>query len=209
MNVSSMAPAILCVNIAQGLTEKENAELRKLTASTPSDAAKAQQSKERIEELLKKRSAPNDKPGLEGWIVIPLLGSDIIPFLPDSYTSSIVKRVETVGDGVVMSSTMNAANINIKTHSCDLANAIVNVCQILYGLEDSFARIAFFSPEMVVTSGVFLSMTRSVVLGQTEEQIISIQVQQGTPKIDIAKQLLSKQETSTEVIKSNAPVTAS
>ena len=208
MNITNLAPAILGVNIAQGLTAQEREELRTLTAATPSNKEVSDDNAKRIEELIKKRSAPNETIGYEGWIMIPLLGSEIIPFLPDSYTSSVIKRVETVGDQVVMSSTMNASSINIKTHSCDLANAIVNVCQILYSNEDNFARIAFFSPELVVTSGIFLSMTRSIVLGQTEEQIISIQTQQGTPKMDIAKQLLSKQEKSKEVIDATAKVVA-
>ncbi|EPW7384780.1 TPA: hypothetical protein ACMD15_003439 [Vibrio cholerae] len=200
MNITENAPAVLLLNLAQGLTSEESKRLKELSSITPSNKAEAAKLQKESEYLIKKRSTPNETLGFSGWIPIPLIGSEILPFLPDSYTSTIMKRVETVGDSVVMSSTMSTSTINIKTRSNDLANTIINACHVLYAMDDSFARIAFFSPEMVVTSGVFLAMSRSINLGDTEEQIISIQVQNGTPNIDILKKLTSKSEDSIELL---------
>lgn len=190
--ITENAPAVLFIQLAKGLTESEELELETELAKTPKDLDDATTIKAKIDALKKKQSEPNNTFGYEGWIPIPLIGSKVIPFLPNDYQSTIMKRVETVGSEVVMSGTMSTSTINIKTGSSDLINSIVNSCHLLYSMKDSFARIAFFSPELTVSSGVFLSMSRSIMLGRTEEQIISIQVQNTTGDAAIKKRIADK-----------------
>jgi hypothetical protein len=187
--ITDNAPSILFIQLAKGLTESEELELETELAKTPKDLDDAKAIKNKIDELKKKQSAPNNTIGYEGWIPIPLLGTKIIPFLPSNMQATVLKRVETVGNDVVMSGTMSTSTINIKTNSGDLVNSIVNACHLLYAMKDSFARIAFFSPELIVSSGVFLSMSRSISTSTTE-QIISIQVQNSTPNAEVKKKLL-------------------
>ncbi|EHN70920.1 hypothetical protein [Aliivibrio fischeri] len=194
--IAENAPAILFIQLAKGLTELEELKLEELQAYTPINQEDANKTKEDIESLYKKINEPNESFGYEGWIPIPLIGSTFIPFLPKDFQSTVLKRVETVGNGVVMSSTMSSSTINIRTKNGDLVNSLVNACHLLYSMKDSFARIAFFSPELVISSGVFLSMARSIIMGQTEEQIISIQVQNNTSQSNVIKKSNLKNKTS-------------
>lgn len=204
--ITDNAPAVLLLNLAEGLTEEEKEALATEQAKTPKNDEDKQAIEKKINDLIKKRSAPNETKGFSGWIPVPLLGSEIIPFLPESYNASVVKRIETVGGDVVMSSSMATSTINIKTKSNDLVNTIINACQLIYSMDDSFARIAFFSPELIVNGGVFVSMVRSVNLGQTEEQIISITVQNGSPKENYLKQIADKKPESIALLPVDTPI---
>jgi hypothetical protein len=189
--ITESAPSILFIQLAKGLTELEELDLETELAKAPKDLDDAKKIKENIDTLLKKKTSPNDTVGYEGWIPIPLLGTKIIPFLPDDMQATTMRRVETVGNYAVMSKTMSTSTINIKTVSGDLVNSIVNACHLLYSMTDSFARIAFFSPELIVTKGIFLSMSRSISTSTTE-QIISIQVQNESPNTAILKKATEK-----------------
>lgn len=205
--ITENAPAMLLIQLSQGLTPSEEEELRDLRAQTPQTKEEAEQVKADIEALIVKQSQPMNSTTFEGWIPITLTGSEIVPFLPDGYQSTVMKRIETIGADVVTSKTLSTSTINIKTGSSDLINSIVNACQFLYSLDDAMPRLAFFSPELVVTSGIFLSMSRSVGIGTTTEQIISIQIQNGDPSEPIRVQTAAKKEEATVIFEVGDPVT--
>lgn len=184
------APPVLLFSLERAISEDEVKELATLTASH----GLTEKQIERKNKILEKKYVNSP---LLSWIPIPV-GTVITPFVPDSYKTTTIKRIEMAGSVPILRQSMNTETITFTSSSSIFINAMIFALDFMFQKANSFPSIKYFSNDMIILNGHLLNFTHSKKESSTQ-QMISIEIQKGNvdkvvkvkPSDDVAKKQIT------------------
>jgi hypothetical protein len=178
------APTLMLFSLDESLTQQEALKLKTLESldGPPTEA----QLKEKNTLLAKMEST-----SILNWVPIPIV-TKVLQMQPESFSSTIRKRVSMIGGAPVLRGTSNVVTITFVGVDSWVMTLLVSIADQLFQINDSLPRFKYFSKEAVILGGRVLGFDHSSEADNNTHKI-TLTIQKGSAEEETLSKLSVKE----------------